>query len=247
MKGVKAKEKALKILVMVAILLTATILVISIQNQNKNQNAYPLINAYVRGVSQNSPAVILEEWGVSSNYTFSGNVSGPIVVTVNNILINGNRYTLQVSGSETRFYIENSFYNTLPSNTANNNFDGSLMGSASYNTLSGSNTTHNNQGFELYHGSYNIIMRNTVVLDFEGCDFYKDPQSYNNFKNNTVIINQFPSTNLEKFIWFYIVFSQTTKNSQYLKDVLYCLIIVILAQPFIIYLIFRRRRQDFGL
>jgi len=82
-KHERYKEKKLKILFFAAILLTATTaMVISIHNQNTHQ----LINPYLLG----SSSIIQEKTlYISSDYNFTGNIYEPIVVTADNIVIDG--------------------------------------------------------------------------------------------------------------------------------------------------------------
>ena len=226
----KAGRK-LRMLFFAAILLTATATVVF---SIRSQNTYPLMNLYLPGVSQGSSSVIREKMDVSSDYNFTGNIYEPIVVTADNIVIDGKGYTLQGSGSgcgfnltgrknvtiknvivtgwDYGFYLANSSYNNLSSNTAtDNDYNGFHLVNSLYNNLSG-NTAANNRwrgfhlinslynnlsgntaaynglcGFALWDSTHNIIRDNTVV-NFWDIKSFCVQHSYNNtFENNTVV------------------------------------------------------------
>ncbi|MBW1933420.1 MAG: hypothetical protein JRI56_10520, partial [Deltaproteobacteria bacterium] len=78
--------RKLRMLFFAAILLTATATVVF---SIRSQNTYPLMNLYLPGVSQGSSSVIREKMDISSDYNFTGNIYEPIVVTADNIVIDG--------------------------------------------------------------------------------------------------------------------------------------------------------------
>ncbi|MEM3594814.1 MAG: NosD domain-containing protein [Candidatus Jordarchaeaceae archaeon] len=209
MKSLRRNRKALKrVVILAAVLLTATILTVVTTIQN--QNAYPLINLYLQSVSQSSNNIIQEKYlPISSDYNFTENIYQTINVIADNIVINGNGYTLQGSGSDYGFYINGrhnvtitnvtvtgwkyGFYllyssnNTLSGNTANKNkFQGFSLNFGYNNTLSG-NTANNNgiDGFNLFATSKNTLSGNTANNNLR-YGFHIHHSSNNNIKNNTV-------------------------------------------------------------
>nr|MDO8077574.1 right-handed parallel beta-helix repeat-containing protein [Candidatus Freyarchaeota archaeon] len=203
----KAGRK-LRMLFFAAILLTATATVVF---SIRSQNTYPLMNLYLPGVSQGSSSVIREKMDISSDYNFTGNIYEPIVVTADNIVIDGRGYTLQGSGSgcgfnltgrknvtiknvvvtgwQYGFYLYNSSHNTLSGNTANNNDWGFQLAYSSNNTLSNNTATDNfYSGFRLQHSSYNNLSCSTAANN-RRIGFHLYNSSYNNLTGNTAAYN----------------------------------------------------------
>jgi len=119
-------------------------------------------------------------------YTFTGNISSPIVVERSNIIINGNAYTLQGSGNEDGFYlsdlnnvtirnlnikdflhgvyINSSLKITISANNLENNAYGiRLSGSSSNCNASRNNITNNGMGVYLWESSNNTIFENKIT------------------------------------------------------------------------------------
>ncbi|MHA1209852.1 MAG: right-handed parallel beta-helix repeat-containing protein, partial [Candidatus Freyarchaeota archaeon] len=158
-----------------------------------------------------SSSVIREKMDISSDYNFTGNIYEPIVVTADNIVIDGRGYTLQGSGSgcgfnltgrknvtiknvvvtgwQYGFYLYNSSHNTLSGNTANNNDWGFQLAYSSNNTLSNNTATDNfYSGFRLQHSSYNNLSCSTAANN-RRIGFHLYNSSYNNLTGNTAAYN----------------------------------------------------------
>ncbi len=185
---IKIRKKTVKTLALAAILLTATILAVtSIQSQNQNMN--PLIYEYVQGISQDHHDIIQEKTlYISSDYTFTGNISEPIVVTADNIVIDGNGYTLQGPGSGTGFDLTGRAYVTIKNVKVEGWTYGFLLYSGSNNNnLTGNTATNNNNGFYLWDSSYNTLLDNNATSN--SCGFYLLYSSYNNLSGNMAANN----------------------------------------------------------
>ncbi|MFB0561450.1 MAG: NosD domain-containing protein [Candidatus Lokiarchaeia archaeon] len=213
MGSIKKGKKIIKILFFVAILFTATTaMVVSIHNQN----TYPLINLYIMGVSQGSSRVIHEKTlYISSDYNFTGNIYEKIVVTADNIVIDGKGYTLQgpgsgcgfnltgrnnvtiknviVTGWQYGFYLYSSSNNTLSGNTGKNNrhashggYNGFYLNSSSNNNTLSDNTANNNGwGFHLVSSSNNTLSNNTATTNLYSGFHLEYSSNYNKLSGNT--------------------------------------------------------------
>ncbi|MFB0563613.1 MAG: NosD domain-containing protein [Candidatus Lokiarchaeia archaeon] len=208
MRGIRRNKKTLRIaVVLAAVLLTATILATVTTVQTQNQNTYQLINLYVQGFSHGSNNIIHEKTiYISDDYTFNGNIYEPIVVTADEIVIDGNGYTLQgpgsgygfdlryrtgvtiknvtVTGWTYGFYLFESYFNILTGNTVNNNLYGFYLeyeGGAE-NEFWDNTATNNNYGFYLSPNSErNYFLLNNATNNDYG--FYL-LGVYNYFDNN---------------------------------------------------------------
>jgi len=132
------------------------------------------------------PVKASETLYIDSDYTFTSNIYEPIVVTADNITIDGNGYTLKGFGSGTGFYLEgrsnvtiknviiegwddgiyliDSSNNSISGNNITNNWRGIyLWWSSNYNTISGNNITNNGYGIRLWYSSNNKFYHNNLV------------------------------------------------------------------------------------
>ncbi|MFB0559831.1 MAG: right-handed parallel beta-helix repeat-containing protein [Candidatus Lokiarchaeia archaeon] len=182
------KRKAVKIVILAAILLTGAIMAISIQNQNTNS----LINTYTLGIFSGSH-IILEEKTlyISSDYTFTENIYEPIVVTANNIVIDGNGYTLQGLGSGYGFYLNGRSNVTIKNVTVKGWDCGFYLNSCLYiNLIDNTVSNSNDAGFRLKYSSYNNLIGNTANNNYRGFHLSYNSDN-NNFTGNTAAINDF--------------------------------------------------------
>jgi len=124
-------------------------------------------------------------------YTFTGDVNDSIVVERGNIIIDGNGYTLQGSGSGNGFYwnginnvtiknatvkgfgygvyLNSTLHNVLSGNNIANNLYGITLGYSSNNSMPGNNITANNGiGIYLYRSSNNSLSGNNITAKFDG-------------------------------------------------------------------------------
>lgn len=221
MRSIKIGKKT-KMLFLAALLLTASIFLTSLlTNMTSNQYTYQLITSYMPympSVPQAAPPVTQEKIEISSDYNFSENLYKPIVVVTDNIVIDGNGYTLQGSGSGcgfnltgrsnvtiknvivngwiVGFYLENCSNNTLLSNiviNGGNTQSGGNIGfhlvSSSNNTLSSNKANNNGWGFVLESSSNNTLLSNTARDNYYS-GFYLNRSSYNNLLDNTAANNR---------------------------------------------------------
>jgi len=102
---------------------------------------------------------------IGSDYTFTSDIYEPIVVTADNIIIDGNGYTLQGTGSGYGIDLTERSNVTIK-NVQIKMFEYGIWSSSSSNnnTISGNNVANNGLGIRLYHGSnYNAIFHNNFV------------------------------------------------------------------------------------
>jgi parallel beta-helix repeat protein len=146
---------------------------------------------YTQDISEPHHVFIQEETltlYISSDYTFTSDIYETIVVTADDIVIDGNGYTLQGPGTGWGFYlygrsgvtIKNvtvkgwrygivfypySNYNSISGNNITNNWNGiALKHRSSSNSISGNNITANNWfGIYLVWSSNNIIYHNNII------------------------------------------------------------------------------------
>jgi parallel beta-helix repeat protein len=95
-------------------------------------------------------------------YTFTGNNYLPIVVNRSNIIINGNGYTLNASGSN-GYSLTGIKGVTIKNTTITNSNYGIYLEDSSNNTLSGNNITNNKFGVYLNSSSSNAISGNSIT------------------------------------------------------------------------------------
>jgi parallel beta-helix repeat protein len=146
-------------------------------------------------------------------YTFAGKLDEEIVVQRNNIVIDGNGYTLRGSGSEIGLslpgvsnvtirntmiinftygiWLDFSYDSTLSSNSATTNQClGIYLGHSSNNTLSGNNvTTNNGDGIKLEYSSDNNTLSGNNVAVNRGDGIFLDRSNNNILRNNEAMAN----------------------------------------------------------
>jgi parallel beta-helix repeat protein len=128
-------------------------------------------------------------------YTFSDNIFDSIVVESSNIIVDGNGYTLQGSGSESGFELDG-VNNVTIQNTNIQTFSYGINLYDSYNnTISGNNITDNNNGIVL-DGSSNTISGNTITNN-EFAGIRLDGSSDNTISGNTITNNEFAGIRLD--------------------------------------------------
>jgi parallel beta-helix repeat protein len=127
-------------------------------------------------------------------YTFTADIHDSIVVERNNIIIDGNRRTLQGSGLGTGISISGSFQIvrenvTIKNTTIKNYNDGIQLGWSSNNSVSGNNITANNgDGIDTGFSSGNSISGNNITANNgEGIVLYSS--NYNSIGGNNVANN----------------------------------------------------------
>jgi len=144
-------------------------------------------------------------------YTFTGNISDEVVVERSNIVIDGNRYTLQGNGTGNGFALsvinvtikntnikgfengvfiaKHSSHNIVSGNNITNNSDGVYLdGPSSYNTVSENNIINNSRAIFLIYSANNIISGNNVRDNDNGI-YLAGTSSKNNVSNNAVTNN----------------------------------------------------------
>jgi parallel beta-helix repeat protein len=151
-------------------------------------------------------------------YTFTGNNYLPIVVNRSNIIINGNRHTVQASGgtgfsltglrnvtientyimnSSWGIYLGSSSNNILSSNSIKSNTYGiDLDATSNNNIISSNNVTANSLGVFLYTSSNNTLSNNSIRLNTEGINIY------NSSANNILSGNDITANKAESFVFY---------------------------------------------
>ena len=121
-------------------------------------------------------------------YTFTDNINDSIVVERSNIIIDGNGYTLQGSGSGNGFTLSRINNVTLKGVNINSFAIGVYLLGASYNGVSGNNITNNNDdgvslatyvGGSWEYSRYNVISGNNIT-DNAGVGVYFEAGSFYN-------------------------------------------------------------------
>jgi len=147
-------------------------------------------------------------------YTFTDNTNDSIVVERNNIVIDGNGYTLQGSGSGNGIYlsgrenvtvrntqikaffygivlISSSNYNSIIGNniTASSGNGIRLYSNCNYNSVSGNNIINNGDGILLFAASSNSISGNNVTANNGGGIRLGWSSNYNSIIGNNIAAN----------------------------------------------------------
>jgi parallel beta-helix repeat protein len=144
-------------------------------------------------------------------YTFTGNISGRVVVERDNIVVDGAGYTVQGTGGgigislssrnnvtlsnvdvtdfENGIMLQSSSNSTITGNTAaSNTLNGIYLYASSNNTITGNTAASNTlNGIYLLACSNNTITGNTAASNAAGIDLYAS--SSNMVSNNTVDSN----------------------------------------------------------
>ena len=125
-------------------------------------------------------------------YTFTEDIYETIVVDADNIVIDGNGYTLQGSGSGTGFYVNGRSHVTITNVTVSGWTYGIYLIRSSSNNISGNTIRNNiNEGVRLDQSSHNNISGNTIRNNiYEGIRL--DQSSHNNISGNTITANNRP-------------------------------------------------------
>ena len=118
-------------------------------------------------------------------YTFTDNIFDEIVVERSNIIVDGNGYILQGSGSKSGFVLVG-INNVTIQNTHIQKFATAVaLDKSSYNIVSGNNITDNNDGIYLYSASNNIISGNNIKNNrLKGIAVYGSSEGNSIFGNN---------------------------------------------------------------
>jgi len=173
-------------------------------------------------------------------YTFTGSISDQIVVQRNNIIVNGNGYTLQGSGSGIGFncsginnvtikntniknfnlgvYLRRSNNTTVFGNTiTNSTYDGVMLYSCNNNTVSRNtiNTITKSQGYGvwLYSCNNTTFSRNTITKSDYGV--YLRSCNYTIVSGNTITNSTLVGVILNKFSNNSIISKNTIINSNF--------------------------------
>ncbi|UCE16907.1 MAG: right-handed parallel beta-helix repeat-containing protein [Candidatus Bathyarchaeota archaeon] len=100
---------------------------------------------------------------ITSDYTFTHNIYEPIVVLADNIVIDGNGYTLQGTGSGTGIELNYRHYVTIKNMRIKAFEYGIWLGNSSNNNIFGNNMTNNYNGIWLGNSSDNTFRNNSMV------------------------------------------------------------------------------------
>jgi parallel beta-helix repeat protein len=192
MKNARRNKKALRIaVVLVAAFLTATIFAVATANQNQNQNMYPLISLCLQGVPPSPDAVIQPKIDIGESTILNGSTYyETIVVTADNIVIDGNGSIVQGTGPGYGFNLTGRSNVTIFNVTVTGWASGFFLESSSNNNLSGNNATSNDYGFYLHSSNNNNLTGNIATGNtYDG--FYLDDSDNNNLTGNTATSNNY--------------------------------------------------------
>ena len=123
-------------------------------------------------------------------YTLTGNISSDadgIVVEKSSIVVDGDGYTLQGSGSGNGFSLGSISNVTIKKANIKDFYYGVLFDSAPHNVLSANNIINNQYGVSLLSSNYNSISENNVVNNENGVWVYESNNNIifgNNLTNN---------------------------------------------------------------
>jgi parallel beta-helix repeat protein len=102
-------------------------------------------------------------------YTFTDNIYDEIVVERSNIIIDGNGYTLEGSGSGNGFYWYGINNVTIQNTNIQNFFLGVYVVSSSFNTVSGNNIATCEDGIWLAYSNNSLLSGNNITkIEFSG-------------------------------------------------------------------------------
>jgi len=156
---------------------------------------------------------------ISDNFTFPGDLYEPIVVTADNIVIDGNGFTLQGPGYGFEYYgiqiggrsniiiknvtirgwlygiwLEGSYNNRIVGNTITTNMYGiGFEGSANFNSISDNTITDNGEdGIVFGEGSsvYNSISDNIITNNEDWGIYFDRSSNYTSILDNTITNNE---------------------------------------------------------
>jgi parallel beta-helix repeat protein len=165
------------------ILISASVFAFNIQSAKA---AFGTITINPDGsISSPVPANITSHDNVT--YTFTGNNYLPIVVNRHNIIVNGERHTLQASGGD-GFSLTGMSNVTIKNTTITNSYCGIYLSSSSGNVLSGNDATANSYcGIYLSSSSWNVLLGNYAAANSIG--IYLRDDSNNTLQGNDVTAN----------------------------------------------------------
>jgi parallel beta-helix repeat protein len=184
-----------------------------LNSQFKHLNAQARKAIFICADGSLSPPTAPIDTKDNVTYAFAGKLDEEIVVQRNNIVIDGNGYTLQGSGSEIGLslpgvsnvtirntmiinftygiWLDFSSDSTLSSNSAKaNKCFGIYLGHSSNNTLSGNNVTASNgDGIKLEYSSDNNTLSGNNVAANRGDGIFLDDSNNNTLRNNEAMSN----------------------------------------------------------
>jgi parallel beta-helix repeat protein len=132
-------------------------------------------------------------------YTFTGNINDSIVVERSNIIIDGNGYTLQGTGSGTGIDLTYRSNVTVANATIKNFEYGVWLESSNYNSITANNITENNYDGIYLYGSSNTVSGNNITAN-SGYGIYIDMYSSNNtVSGNTITANSYDGISIEMY------------------------------------------------
>jgi len=145
---------------------------------------------------------------VGDTYIFVSDINGSIAIEKSNLIVDGNRYTLQGSGNGEGFCLYNinnvtikntiikgfdygvhlnltSFCSFLENNITENNYDGIRLSNSSSNRITENNITRNNQkGIVLIYSLNNAIFANNITANEWGGIFLHNSLNNRVFGND---------------------------------------------------------------
>jgi len=122
-------------------------------------------------------------------YTLTDNIYDSIVVEKDNIVIDGNSYTLQGSGTGDGIYLHLREHVTVRNTHIKNFYYGIEIDHSSYNSISGSTITNNDKGIWLcVLSDNNSISGNAITNNDDGIGLSMDSY-YNSISGNTITDN----------------------------------------------------------
>ncbi|MDH5733576.1 MAG: right-handed parallel beta-helix repeat-containing protein [Candidatus Bathyarchaeota archaeon] len=187
---------AIGTLLLVHIITLTTILTVSIQPVKASSTIY------IRADGKIDPSTANISTFDNITYSFNGNNYDMLLVERDNIVIDGQRYTLQGTGApnsrgldlsnainvtiqnieikEFNFgiYLDHSTNSTIFNNNVSNNEFGIHLLRSSYNAIYENNITNNNRsGVRLSYSSSNDVSQNYVSNNDHGLELYKSPNN----------------------------------------------------------------------
>jgi len=167
-----------------------------------NQDNYPLIDVFDDGTSgqtQYEVIYIMADGAIDPStapilgdgdvYTFTDNILGSIMVEKNNIVIDGNEYVLQGTGSGTGIDLSGRT-NVTVQNTEIENFESGIrLDFSSSNNISRNNIANSRYGISIYDSFNNSINGNNVANNGDG--IYLSSSSNNSVNGNNMANNEY--------------------------------------------------------
>jgi len=149
-------------------------------------------------------------------YTFTDNIYDSIVVERDNILLDGQGYLLQGTGSGNGITLDGRSNVTLRNIEINAFFTGVFLISSSDNTVSGNNITANNgDGVHLRSSSNNTVSGNNIIANSLAGVLLWDSSNYNTVSGNNITSNNGPGVHLWAFSNCNTVSGNTITNNGY--------------------------------